>query len=187
MKTFLSVDYFWHFVLCNMVDVFGIVWAAGLFDGEGCISIGYVPPSRRNDLVNPSYRLVIKVTMGCKQTVKRFGALVEQGTFQNHVRRSRKADKRVNASYSWVAMSRKAESVIKLLYPFLVTKKKEADVALAFMALPDGRTGGSGGCKPVDSELMLKRHQLYLECCRLKPRWRFRKNKPGSQPESPRI
>jgi len=125
--------------------------------------------------------------MGCEETVCCFGTVVEQGTFQNHVRESREATKKVNASYSWVAMSRKAEQILKLLRPYLITKAREADVALKFMALPDGRTGGRGGSKPVDPVLLAERHRLYLECCRLKPRWRFRKNKPSEAPEPPRC
>lgn len=161
----------------------GIAWAAGLFDGEGCVSIGYIPPSKRNDLLNPSYRLMIKVTMGCKETVHEFGRIVGQGTFQDHVSKK----KRVNASYSWIAMSRKAERVLILLRPYLITKVKEADVALQFMALPDGRTGGAGGCQPLDPKLLLARHLLYLKCCELKPRWRFRKRFPSRLPEKPRV
>jgi hypothetical protein len=121
--------------------------------------------------------------MGCAETVKKFGDIAKDGTFQNHVSKT----KRINSSYSWVAMSRKAERIVKMLRPYLVTKAKEADVALRFMALPDGRTGGKGGCQPVDASLMLKRHQLYLECCMLKSRWRFRKNKPGAVPEKARA
>lgn len=165
-----------------MTNLYSVAWAAGLFDGEGCISIGYIRPSRRKDIVNPSYRLTVKVTMGCQQTVRCFGEVVRAGSFQNHA--SKKA--RVNSSYSWVAMSRKAEMVLKLLRPHLVTKAREADVGLRFMALPDGRTGGAHGCSPVDPALMLKRHRLYLECCRLKPRWRFRRKKPDEVPEAPR-
>ena len=156
-----------------------VAWAAGIFDGEGCVSIGCVPPSKRKDIVNPSYRLTLKVTMGCEETVCCFGTVVEQGSFQTH----QPTSKKVNASYSWVAMSRKAESILKLLRPYLVTKAREADVALAFMALPDGRRGR----RAVDPALMAERHRLFLECCRLKPRWRFRKNKPTELPEPPRC
>lgn len=159
-----------------------IAWAAGLFDGEGCISIGYVRPSRRNDIVNPSYRLTIKVTMGCEASVKAFGAIVEDGTFQTHVTETERA----NSSYSWVAMSRKAENILIKLRPYLLTKASEADVALEFMALPDGRSGGKGGCKPADAALMQKKHDLYIRCCQLKSRWRFRKEKPAASPEPAR-
>lgn len=157
-----------------MTNECSVAWAAGIFDGEGCVSIGCVGPSQRRDIVNLSYRLTVKVTMGCEETVCCFGTVVEQGTFQNHVSVARIGCERMNPSYSWVAMSRKAEAVLKLLRPYLITKSREADVALEFMALPDGRRGR----RAVDPKLMAERHRLYLECCRLKPRWRFRKNKP---------
>ncbi len=121
--------------------------------------------------------------MGDKVAVKKFGAIVGNGSFQNHVARG----KRISASYSWVAASRKAEKILRVLHPYLVTKLKEANVAFRFMALPDGRVGGKGGNRPVDPKLMLQRHLLYLKCCKLKPRWRFRKSHPGLIPEPPRA
>lgn len=146
-------------------------WAAGLFDGEGCISISKVTPSQRNDIRNNSYRLVAKVTMGHRPTVEKFGSIVCSGSFQFHVAQN----DRVNASYSWVAMSRKAEVIVRMLRRYLLTKAEEADIALQFMALPDVERGGRGGSKRIDPILLAKKEDLYQQCRRLKSRFRFRK------------
>lgn len=148
-----------------------LAWCAGLFDGEGCISISRVKPTAKNKLVNSSYRLVAKVTMGDRKAIRRFFAVVGHGSVQKHV----EGNAKVNGSTSWVAAARKAEIVLKKLYPFLTTKLKEADIALEFMALPDPIRGGARGSPCIDKPLLRKKHKLYVRCCRAKPRFRFRK------------
>lgn len=149
-----------------------IAWAAGLFDGEGCISIGRVCPTKLNGLRNPSYRLTVKVTMGDAVAVRRFAGIIGVGSVQNHVN----ATEKLNGSISWVAMARKGETAIKKILPFLVTKRKEAIIALRFMALPDVARGGSQGSPRIDAKLLKKKHVLYVECCKAKSRFRFREN-----------
>lgn len=153
-----------------------LAWAAGLFDGEGCIHIGCVPKSKGR--LSPSYRCMIKLTMGCERTVRRFGGIVGTGTFQKHKPRG----KRINASFSWQAHCKKAGRILELLNPYLITKSKEAEVALKFLSLPSGTVGGAGGNKPVNRHILQRKHNLMIECAKLKPRWRFRKNKPKSTP-----
>lgn len=148
-----------------------LAWCAGIFDGEGCVSIGFVRPTPTNGLKNLNYRLAVKVTMGCKKTVLLFRRRIGFGTIQNHVASSDK----VNASTSWVAMSRLAEHAIVRMYPFLVTKKAEADIALRFMRLPNPRRGGSRGSPIIDRGLLMPKHALYVLCCKAKSRFRFRK------------
>ena len=148
-----------------------LAWMAGIFDGEGCISIGHVSPNVRNDLKNPSYRLTVKVTMGHEPTIRRVAEIVGVGTVHRHQARSIAA----NESWSWVAMARNAEMAIVLLRPWLLTKADEADVALEFMRLPDVKRGGKGGSQPIDRGLLERKHELYLRCAQLKPRNRFRK------------
>ncbi len=113
-------------------------WAAGLIDGEGCIAIATYDADHAPGCTSRRYVLILKVTMGHRPTVERIAQLLGVGTVQDHVARSA----RVNASYSWVAQSRKAEAALRAVRPYLVTKAKEADVALAFMALPLARRGG---------------------------------------------
>lgn len=155
-----------------------LAWAAGLFDGEGCVSIGYIPAGHGKNTRNSSYRLTVKLTMGCKVTVARFGKVIGAGTFHRHQPHS----ERTNASYSWVGMARNGHDILKMIRPYLITKAAEADVAIAFCELPDGRTGGKGGSLPMCRKLLQRRHDLYLKCCKLKSRWRFRKTKPGARP-----
>ena len=102
-----------------------IAWAAGLIDGEGCVFINkshYVAASRQR---TDTYRLVLKVTMGCRATIERIHSIFQVGTIQNHVPRG----SRVNASYSWICQSLQAKTVFDLIQPYVVTKAAELEVA----------------------------------------------------------
>lgn len=161
-----------------MVTELELAWAAGVFDGEGCISIGYVAPTEKNGLVNPSYRLTIKVTMCHEETVRRVHQILQEGTVQRHQRKG----ERINASWSWVAMSRKGYRAILKLSPYLVTKAEEARIAIQFGELPDVVRGGRDGSPRIDPALLRRKHDLYLQCAQLKPRHRFRRYPPAANP-----
>jgi hypothetical protein len=158
-------------VLLQMSSEIEMAWAAGLFDGEGCISIGCVLPTKRNGLRNRSYRLTVKVTMGCKKSVDAFHKIIGVGTVQPHVDKS----DRVNQSWSWVTMSRLAEVAIRKLFPYLISKVSEALVALELMELPDVQRGGRGGSKEIPKSLLKKKHSCYVRCAKLKSRFKFRR------------
>lgn len=147
-----------------------VAWAAGILDGEGCISIIRTPPSRSARCRSNRYTFQLKVTMGHKPTVQRLVDLFG-GTVQDHQPRT----ERQNASHSWIAGARIGERALKMMRPYLITKAKEADVGLAFMDLPLAPRGGRWGGKPVPDGLQKKRTELYWRLRRLKPRWRFRK------------
>ena len=147
-----------------------IAWAAGLFDGEGCIHIGKIPPTSKNGLRNPSYRLTLKITMGCQVSVRKFAELVGDGTSFLHS----KGGKRLNPSYSFIAQSRKAQPILQQLRPYLITKADQADIALTFLALPDCPRGGKNGSRQVSSEYLQVRQELYEACAKAKPTYRFR-------------
>lgn len=165
-----------------MTNKYSVAWAAGIFDGSGCVSIGRIHPSaKRTDIVNTIYTLTTKVTAGRKETIDHFRKIVGHGSL--HTVRPTSAGG--SNSHVWIAMARKSETVLRLLRPYLVTKAKEADIALEFMALPDLRVKRHGDKKQA-RRLLAERLRIYLECRRLKPRWKTRKNRPVATPELPR-
>lgn len=146
-----------------------IAWAAGILDGEGCIAIIRYNPTPGTRCVEPRFVLHVKVTMGHRPTIDRLAEIFGHGTVQTHVARS----ERVNASYSWVAQSRKGEHVLTILRPYLLTKAAEADVALRFMELDLSPRGGKGGSTRTQRALLRDRERLYWRLRKLKSRWRF--------------
>lgn len=103
-------------------------------------------------------------------TVERVARILGSGTAHRQ-----KIYGKNSRAWVWIAQSRKGVAALKLIRPFLVTKAREADVALEFGRLPLALVGGSGGNKPVSRSLLARRERLYWKIRKLKPRWRFRK------------
>jgi hypothetical protein len=61
-----------------------IAWAAGLFDGEGCVRIQLRKP--RGGSVSPHHHLVVDLSNTHEQTVLRFSEIVG-GTFESRPRK----------------------------------------------------------------------------------------------------
>lgn len=150
-----------------------LAWAAGVFDGEGCVAITRVPAAKQRGCLTDRYTVVVKVAMCHLPTVRRFFDLFATGTVQRGMARSNKC----NASYAWLCQARLAATVLEQMRPYLVTKAEEADVALKFMKLPLALTGGHGGNKVTSAALLEQRLGLYWLLRTLKSRWRFYKVK----------
>lgn len=155
--------------IVGMVSNTEIAWAAGIFDGEGCISMNRQRASTRKDLVTDTYRLVVKVTMGDKPTILRIAQIFGVGTVHNHVGNKAGA----NASYSWVAQSQVAKAALCLVRPYLITKAEELALAFEFFALPSGTLGGAKGNPSKSPELQEAQMRCYWKLRMAKSRWRF--------------
>ena len=95
-----------------------LIWASGFFDGEGSIGL-----SKHK---NPEFYYVsITVSNTHLKSIERFKDIVVFG-------RIYKQTKYINRKqcYNWVASSKQAAIVLKMLLPFLYTKKEQAKLAL---------------------------------------------------------
>ena len=149
------------------MDGYLVAWAAGILDGEGCITMNRQRPGT-GGRINPSHRLFVKVTMGHRPTVDRLREIFGVGSV--HVQRSA----RWNDAYSWWVASRQAGFVLRTVRPYLVTKAAEAELAMEFLALPSGTTGGRLGNAPLPPELIAERERLFVALRDAKPSARFR-------------
>lgn len=125
-------------------------YLAGLIDGEGYI--GILKTKKGNKKVWKSnfeftFTPVIKVAMIEKDLItwlyKTFG-----GTFE-----TRKARKGARESYCWMARKAKVGEFLRMIYPYLMVKKDQADIILSF---PRNKTG-----IPLTEEIYHKRIELY--------------------------
>lgn len=147
-----------------------IAWAAGIVDGEGCITISRQKPGARQ--VSVSYRLALKVTMGHRATVERLGELFRAGSIQ--VQYSTKGH---NDAWSWWVANRQAIDVLSQLRPYLFTKAVEADLAFEWGRIPlspRGSRPGRVGGQVVPPEILAERHRLFEALRDAKPSARFR-------------
>lgn len=140
-------------------------WAAGIIDGEGCLTI------RAREPVKPgtwsvSHSLFLKVTMGHKPTVERLAEMFGVGSV--HMQDSR--GERLNASWTWWVASRKAHVVLLAVRPYLVTKAHEADIGLEFLSGPMTARGRHR----LPPEVVAERERLRILMRDAKPTARFR-------------
>lgn len=103
-------------------------YAAGLFDGEGSVTIGMI---RRN---NPNYKcpqhvLVVTCTNGHKPTIewlhKKFGS-------SKAMRKRFGQNLRWRACYGWNATANKALYFLEIVLPYLKVKKDQAELGIRF-------------------------------------------------------
>lgn len=99
-----------------------IPYLAGFFDGEGTISLGRY----KND--GGGYRLAIAVSQNERSPLEMF-----QATFGGRIY-EQKWEKAQRAFYSWQVTNRVDRlKCLEMLSPFLIVKKREAEIALAFL------------------------------------------------------
>ena len=136
-----------------------LAWAAGLIDGEGCISLTRRSPQRTNGAVNPNYRLILKVTMCHEGTVRALLDLFKVGTIHAQAQQQSYWTK----AWIWHCNAEDAEKVLQQIKPYMLTKLEEAEVALDFLAQTDrNRAGKARKLTPED----VARREIFF--CRLR-------------------
>jgi hypothetical protein len=100
-------------------------YVAGLFDGEGCISL---VKQRRLNSPLPSYTIRVVIAMTHKPII-----LLLQDQFGGHVsqRKGQKEGHRNAFTLMWA--NRQAGTILQILIPHLILKRAEAEVALDFI------------------------------------------------------
>ncbi|ASR76460.1 LAGLIDADG endonuclease [Streptomyces phage Sushi23] len=132
-----------------------LAYYAGLFDGEGCVSINKVKGyNGRKD----SFQLRASVSSTNKPILDRlhmkFGGVV--------VERKRAG---AQLSWQWVLTSRMARDFLTLLEPYLIIKHDQAIVAKTFQDERDARNG------KLAEDSLEKEFQHYEAIRRLNARW----------------
>lgn len=99
---------------------YDLAWAAGFMDGEGCIYIAY-------RTTQDQYVLTVSVANTHLSSLERFKAIVGVGRIHS-ARQQREPHHK--PLFMWSASSKQAETMLRLLLPFLVTKQEQAKVGL---------------------------------------------------------
>ncbi len=98
-----------------------LAWAAGLFDGEGCITL-----KRDYNGSIPTYSLRLVVVNTHLPALEELRLLFGLGSIRQSAPRSKKQ----KARWDWRVASRQAETVLRLLLPHLRIKREEAKIAV---------------------------------------------------------
>jgi hypothetical protein len=133
-------------------------WLAGIIDGEGTITI---TPRQRSDQshASPTWHAIVRVANTDEAMIAKLRELTVSlgSTHKIHERRKNRA----SVVYHWHATSRQALVFLRAIRPYLVTKRRQADLAIAFCERVATRTGYS--VLKTDPGQPFKGSQLSLE------------------------
>jgi hypothetical protein len=141
-----------------------LAWAAGLFDGEGCIYIkrrSVLIPQRRER--SPVYQLVIKVKLIDRPVVEFIAETFRVG----RVIAERPGKIEVRTGWRWEASGHSALSFLLQIEPHLRIKGPEVALAVQFIELM--RTTTRQGVL-VPNDVLKQRDELYWRMRQLKRR-----------------
>lgn len=97
-------------------------YLAGFFDGEGCISLTYVKK-------DSYHKLVIAVAQNERAVLELFQARFGGTIYELKWKKAKRV------FYNWMPTGRdRQKAVLTALAPFLIHKKREAEIGLAFIA-----------------------------------------------------
>jgi hypothetical protein len=146
------------------IDPITLAYLAGFVDGEGSIAITKRGGSSK--WRTSPYSLSLTVAQINPEPLY----LLKQ-VFGGSLNRydHRKANHRLY--YSWSVSSRQAAKTIKVLYPYLLVKKDEAEVALSFAStMGNNERDITGAFRKIPSEIIELRESMYYHLQDLKKR-----------------
>lgn len=127
------------------MDKTDLAYAAGIIDGEGCISI---VRCRRQDVIS-GYVNALKVSVGMvddrvvKWLHQRFGG---------HFRTQRPTETNHKSVFIWLIQATQAQELLIQLLPYLKLKHDQAVLAIDFQSTKSvGRKYGSHSPKPIEA------------------------------------
>ena len=106
-----------------------LIWFAGFFDGEG-----YIGLHRRNTRLRC---LLIEVSGTYFPAIAKIRDMWQLGS----TALMKEAPKSTRPAWKWTAASNDALFILRAIFPYLVVKKREAEIAIPFQETKSGRTG----------------------------------------------
>lgn len=101
-------------------------YIAGIVDGEGCVTLSKLTDATMRD--GHSYRPCVMISNTNRVLMQYLTAIVGVG----RVNKRKPSSPNSKISYVWVCWSKQATSLLYQLLPFLVLKKKQAELLLDF-------------------------------------------------------
>ncbi len=128
------------------------IYASGIVDGEGFVSVVKTKPEKL--AISPRFRAILTVTNTNKDLInwlmENFGGRF--GTKRIH-------QNNVKPCFTWIISDRKLYPFLKGIYPYLIVKKRLAEITLNFLEGKTYRRGRRG----VGSNEIAFRDQCYLD------------------------
>jgi hypothetical protein len=102
-------------------------YLAGLFDGEGCINIR---KGKSKKTRNPIFVLQVIVALSTGKDLEPW----QRKTGLGQIYHIPSSNKKWSDYYHWRISNLQAENFLRLIFPYLITKKRQANTAFSFRA-----------------------------------------------------
>lgn len=102
-------------------------YAAGLIDGEGCISIRVINPTENNRQINACYNLQVSMNMVDGDSID-----FMYGCYGGNIYHKKVYQENRQEHWRWEITSEKAMIFLKQILPFLRCKKPQAELGIRF-------------------------------------------------------
>ena len=122
----------WAYKLASLSEA-DKVWLAAAIDFEGCIYVGEAQ-SHRSPANHPSFRARISVGVTDKILIDRITQLTNNlGNIYHRVRKNgHLAYRQYKDVWQWSICDIQVDAFLDVIYPYLVAKKRQADLVRAF-------------------------------------------------------
>lgn len=148
------------------VSPIDLAWAAGLIDGEGCITVDRIRANRKRGEVRVKHRLKLRVQMTHPATVNRLADIFCRGSVLSPRRSTELSADKV----CWSVQGSNAYHCLVRLVPYLFTKRAEAELAIEFHEW--NRTVSVPGRNGTSPETLAKRDNYYWRMRELKTEYK---------------
>ena len=143
-------------------------YLAGIIDGEAYIGIkkSTYGMRKRKDVKSPVYHERVQIRMGCGEILELFAK-----TFGGYCRKepriyqSKSGFKSNKIMHIYSATDKRAAKIIKIVRPYLIEKRKQADAILTLRKSKESRLGRKHGGptgRTMSREVLDEREALYL-------------------------
>ena len=107
-------------------------YIAGLFDGEGCVSIIKDDRTGQGNHKSPSYSLILIISNNNKEVLEWLNKKTGIGNL---------AKRKNQRLYDWKLSRKGTEIFLNKIYPYLIIKREQAELAIEFCNHMNEKTG----------------------------------------------
>ncbi len=109
-----------------------LAWLAGIIDGEGCLSVG-----RNNGKDGKYIGMHVVLKMADEEAVRKASEITRVGTLKKH----KPFAPNRRPLWEWQCSSQQAACILRLLLPYLVTKRTQAQLFITLAERMNVRRG----------------------------------------------
>lgn len=140
-----------------------LMFTAGVIDSEGCVSLIKDQGKSKKYQKSPNYRASLRIQMTDLTILNLIKSITNAGHITPIVHKGNRIH--YKPAWDWHCGHKDTIRFLKEIHPFLIVKKKQAELVLEYETLPKMR-GGQG--KYVPTGILSRREEIFLKVKHLK-------------------